>query len=159
MFSDFYSSARPDECQDACPDGNQDVCIDECQDSLKTSCTFAQMNFIIRLITTTLAVLITAYILPGVYIDTFFTGLVVALVLGVLNTIVRPVIILFSLPVVIFSFGLFLPVINILLILLADKLVDGFEVNGFWCALLFSIVMYIVSGIFDIIKRKSEYAN
>ncbi|MFH1005844.1 MAG: phage holin family protein [Bacteroidota bacterium] len=117
------------------------------------------MNFIINLIITTLAVLITAYILPGVYVDTFFTGVIVAVVLGILNTIVKPLMILLSFPIVIFSFGLFLLVINVLLILLADKLIDGFEVNGLWCALWFSIVMWIVQGIFNTIKKRDEYEN
>jgi putative membrane protein len=117
---------------------------------------FVSMNFLLRLAIYTLSVLITAYLLPGIYVESFFTAVVVAVVLGVLNVIVKPVLILFSLPVVIFSFGLFLIVINTLIILLTDKLVDGFEVHGFWNALLFSIVLWMVTGILNAIKERDE---
>src|ERR1017187_840028 len=114
------------------------------------------MNFIIRLIISTLAVLITAYILPGIHIDSFMTAVIVAVVLGCLNTLVKPLLILFSLPLVIFSFGLFLIVINTLIILLTAKLVDGFKVDGFWHALLFSIVMTMVTSILNAVKKRDE---
>ena len=114
------------------------------------------MNFIIRLIISTLAVLITAYLLPGVYVDSFMTAVLVAVVLGCLNTLVKPLLILFSLPVVVFSFGLFLIVINTLIILLTDKLVDGFRVDGFWHALLFSIVLSMVTSILNAVKKRDE---
>lgn len=114
------------------------------------------MNFIIRLIISTLAVLVTAYILPGVYVDSFMTAVLVAVVLGFLNMLVKPFLILFSLPLVVFSFGLFLIVINTLIILLTDKLVDGFKVNGFWHALLFSIILSLVTSILNAIKRRDE---
>ena len=114
------------------------------------------MNSIIRLIISTLAVLITAYLLPGVYVDNFLTAIIVALVLGCLNAFVKPLLIFFSLPAVIFTFGLFLVVINTLIILLADTLIDGFKVDGFWRALLFSIVMSIVTSILNVIKRRDE---
>ena len=117
------------------------------------------MNLIIRLIISTLAVLITAYLLPGVHVDSFFTAVVVALVLGCLNTLVKPLLILLSLPMVIFSLGLFLIVINTFIILLAAKLVDGFSVNGFWWALLFSIVMSLVTSILNAIRKKDEQAQ
>ncbi len=114
------------------------------------------MNFLIRLIISTLAVLVTAYILPGVYVEKFMTAVIVAIVLGVLNVLVKPFLILFSLPVVLFTFGLFLIVINTLIILLADKLIDGFKVNGFWWALLFSVLMSIVTSILNAIKKRDE---
>ena len=89
------------------------------------------MNFIVRLIISTLAVLITSYILPGVYLDSFLTAVILAVVLGCLNVVVKPLLILFSLPMVLFTFGLFLIVINTFIILLADNLIDGFKVDGF----------------------------
>ncbi|MBI4945547.1 MAG: phage holin family protein [Bacteroidetes bacterium] len=113
------------------------------------------MNFIIRLIISTLAVLVTAYLLR-VQVDSFMTAVLVAIVLGGLNVLVKPLLILFSLPLVIFSFGLFLLVINTLMILLTDKFVDGFSVGGFWPALLFSIVMSIVTSILNAIKKRDE---
>ena len=114
------------------------------------------MNGIVRLIISTLAVLITAYLLPGVYVENFFTAVIVALVLGVLNALVKPILIFFSLPAVVFTFGLFLVVINTLIILLADQLIDGFRVDGFWRALIFSIVLSIVTGILNSIQRRDE---
>lgn len=116
------------------------------------------MNFFIRLFISTLAVLITSYLVPGVKVDSFVSALIVAAVLGILNVAVKPLLILFSLPAIIFSFGLFLIVINVLIILLTDKLVDGFEVHGFWWALLFSIVMWMVNGILNSIRQKDEQA-
>lgn len=114
------------------------------------------MNFIIRLIISTLAVLITAYLLPGVRVDGFMTAVLIAIVLGCLNAIIKPLLILFSLPLVVFSFGLFLIVINTLIILLTDKLVDGFRVDGFWHALLFSIVLSMVTSILNAVKKRDE---
>lgn len=117
------------------------------------------MNFIIRLIISTLAVLVTAYVLPGVRVDSFMAAVIVALVLGFLNAIVKPLLILLSLPAVIFTFGLFLMVINTLIIMLADKLVDGFQAGGFWRALVFGIVLWLVTSIFNAIKKRDEQDN
>jgi len=117
------------------------------------------MNFLVRLIISTLAVLVTSYLLPGIYIESFLTAVIVALVLGFLNSIVKPLLILFSLPAIIFSFGLFLIVINTLIILLADKLIEGFKVNGFGRALLFGIVLWLVTSILNTIKKRDEQAQ
>jgi len=117
------------------------------------------MNFLIRLIISTLAVLITCYCLPGVYLDGFITAVIVAAVLGCLNAVVKPILILFSLPMVLFTFGLFLIVINTLIILLADHLIDGFKVGGFWHALFFSAVLSIVTSILNAIKERDEQSN
>jgi putative membrane protein len=117
------------------------------------------MNFVIRLIISTLAVLITAYILPGVHVENFMTAVLVAIVLGCLNTFLKPLMILFALPAVVFTFGLFLIVINTFMILLTDRLVDGFSVDGFWKAFLFSVVLSIVSSILNAIKRRDEQAQ
>ena len=114
------------------------------------------MNSIIRLIISTLAVLITTYLLPGVYVDSFLTAVIVALVLGFLNTIVKPILIFLSLPAVVVTLGLFLLVINTFIILLADKLIVGFRVDGFWRALLFSIMMSIVTSILNALQRRDE---
>ncbi|MCB9194453.1 MAG: phage holin family protein [Flavobacteriales bacterium] len=110
------------------------------------------MNTILKLILATLAVLITDLLLPGVTIgqmDTFhgvLTALLVAAVLGLLNTIVRPVLIILTLPVTLFTLGLFILVINAGLVMLAARLVPGFEVQGFWWALGFSMVQWLVQG-------------
>lgn len=117
------------------------------------------MNLVVQLIISTLAVLVTSYLLPGVHVEDFSTAIIVAIVLGLLNTFIKPLLILFALPAVVFTFGLFLIFINTFIILLADKLIDGFEVSGFGWALLFSIVLWIVTSIFNAIKEKDEQAE
>ena len=105
------------------------------------------MNFLIRIIISALVAFGLSYILKGVHIDGFITALIVAVVLAVLNALVKPILILLTLPITIITLGLFLFVINALIILLCDKLIDGFSVDGFWWALLFSILLSIVSSI------------
>ena len=109
------------------------------------------MGFILKLILTGVAAMIAAYVLPGVSIDGFLTALILALVLAVLDAIVRPVLVFLTIPVTILTLGLFLLVINAVIILLADWLVAGFDVAGFFWALLFSLVLSIVSAILDMI--------
>jgi putative membrane protein len=79
--------------------------------------------------------------MKGVVVDEFSTALTVAIVLGLLNFFVKPVLVLFTLPVTVFTLGFFLLVINAIIILLCDHFVDGFDVNGFWTALFFSIIL------------------
>lgn len=107
------------------------------------------MNFLIRLLVTALAAMLTAYLLPGVTIKDFISALVLALVLAILNLLVKPILILLTLPVTILTLGLFLLVINAIIILLASKLVKGFSVDGFWWALIFSLVLTVINGIMN----------
>ncbi len=79
--------------------------------------------------------------MKGVRVDEFTTALTVAIVLGLLNFFVKPILVLFTLPVTFFTLGLFLLVINAIMILLCDEFVDGFEVSSFWTAMLFSIIL------------------
>lgn len=109
------------------------------------------MGFIIRILLTGVAAMLAAYILPGVSIDGFLTAIILALVLAVLNAIVRPVLVFFTIPVTILTLGLFLLVINAIIILLADALVTGFDVSGFFAALLFSLVLSILNAILDML--------
>lgn len=99
------------------------------------------MKTIIKIIFTTIFVLILSRLLPGVAVQGWSAALLVALVLGLLNIFVKPVLILFTLPATIFTLGLFLLVINAVIILLCDELVPGFAVENFWSALLFSVVL------------------
>jgi putative membrane protein len=117
------------------------------------------MKFIIQLVIVTLAVLISSYILPGVSIEgnNFLTAFVVAAVLSFLNAVVKPIMILLTIPVTIFTFGFFLLVINALMILLAAKIVDGFHVEGFWYALLFSFILSFVTSILEGVKKRDEH--
>ncbi|GAA0531632.1 phage holin family protein [Chitinophaga japonensis] len=114
------------------------------------------MNFLIRLLVSALAAMLTAYLLPGVKIDSFITALLLALVLAVLNVLVKPILIILTLPATILTLGLFLLVINAVIILLAGKLVSGFRVDGFWWALLFSIVMTVINSIMHGIAGNKE---
>jgi len=108
---------------------------------------FIVMNFLIRLLVTALAAMLTAYILPGVSIKDFTSALILALVLAILNVLVKPILVILTLPATILTLGLFLLVINAIIILLAARLVKGFSVDGFFWALIFSVVLTVVSGI------------
>lgn len=114
------------------------------------------MNFLIRLLVSALAAMLTAYLLPGVKIDNFITALILALVLAILNLLVKPVLIILTLPVTIVTLGLFLLVINAIIILIASNLISGFRVNGFWWALLFSIVMTIINSFMHGLASKED---
>ncbi len=111
------------------------------------------MGFIIKLILTGVAAAIAAYILPGVTIDGLGSAILLALVLGILNAIVKPILVVLSLPITIITLGLFLLVINALIILLADYILAGFSVDGFIWALIFSFVLSILTSIVDMIAK------
>lgn len=91
-----------------------------------------------------IAVMIAAYILPGVTVSGFLTALIVALVLGLINAVIKPILLILTLPINILTLGLFTFVINAAIILLVSAIVPGFRVDGFWWALLFSIVLSII---------------
>lgn len=93
------------------------------------------------------AVFATSKILPGVEIKNFWSAIVVAAVLAIVNTFLTPIIQFIALPVTIITLGLFALVINTLMIMLVDALVDGFKIKNFWWALLFGIVMSLFSGL------------
>ena len=99
------------------------------------------MKLLFRILITALLVLGLAQIMKGVILDEFTTALTVAIVLGLLNFFVKPILVLFTLPVTIFTLGLFLLVINAIMILLCDSLIDGFRISSFWTAMLFSIIL------------------
>lgn len=107
------------------------------------------MNFLVKILITGLAALLTSYLLPGVTIENFLTALLVALVLAVLNVVVKPLLVILTIPITVITLGLFLLVINALIILLAEALIPGFMVDGFWWALLFSLILSLVVAIFD----------
>jgi len=116
------------------------------------------MNFIIKLFLNAIAVVIVAYILPGVHLaGDFWQAVLLAAVLSLLNVSVKPLLILFTIPATIFSLGLFLLVINALIIEIAAWILKpAFTVDSFWWALLFSILLSIVSGIFERLTIKSK---
>jgi putative membrane protein len=116
------------------------------------------MKFLIQLVISTLAVLISSYILPGVSIDgnSFLTALIVAAVLAFLNAVIKPIMIILTIPITVVTLGLFLLVINALMILLAARIVDGFHVNGFWWALLFSLILSLTTSVLEGVKKRDE---
>lgn len=102
------------------------------------------MNLILRVIVTAALVMLISFLMKSsVRIDGFSTALIVAIVLGLLNFFVKPILVLFTLPITIITLGLFYLIINAIIILLCDKLVDGFDVTSIWSALLFSIILSI----------------
>lgn len=105
------------------------------------------MNFILKIVLTAVAVLVIAHFLPGVSVVNFTNAVIVAVVLALLRVTIKPLLIILTLPVTIITLGLFLLVINALIILLADNLIDGFYVTGFWVALLFSLILSIFEAI------------
>lgn len=112
------------------------------------------MGLLLRLLLTAVAVYLTATLLPSIAsVSNFGTAIVVAIVLALLNTFVKPILQFFSLPITILTLGLFLLVINVIIIWLADALVDGFSVPGFLNKLIFSLIVsvisWILSAIFD----------
>jgi len=104
-----------------------------------------------KIIINTVAIAITAYVLPGVVVSNVLVALVVAVVLGIINMILKPVLVILTLPINVLTLGLFTFVINGLLVLLASSIVPGFHVDGFWTAVFFSIITSIISGFLDAI--------
>jgi len=107
------------------------------------------MNLLIRWLIATIAIILTSYLLPGVVLAGFWTAVLVALVLGIINLIIKPLLVILTLPINILTLGLFTLVINALLIMIASAVVDGFSVASFWTALLFSIILSVFSFILN----------
>tara|TARA_B110000090_G_scaffold110253_1_gene123429 strand:- start:767 stop:1123 length:357 start_codon:yes stop_codon:yes gene_type:complete len=118
------------------------------------------MKTFFKILLTAVAVIVLATILPGIIVDGYVSAIIVAIVIAVLNMVVRPVLIFFTLPATLVTFGLFIFVINAIIILIADKLVDGFGVSGFFAALLFSILLSIFrSVLFSLLKEGKKNNN
>lgn len=111
------------------------------------------MQLFINWIVSTIAILVSSYVLPGVSVKGVVPALVLAVILGIINAILKPILIVLTLPVNILTLGLFTLVINGFLILLAAKIVPGFSVEGFWWAVLFSLVLSLVNGALSGLKR------
>jgi putative membrane protein len=107
------------------------------------------MNLIIKLLISTIVVFVLSYFLPGVRVTSLTGALMVAVVLGLLNTFLKPILVLLTIPVTFFTLGLFLLVINAIIILICDYFIDEFEVVGFLNALLFSVLLSIIQSILN----------
>lgn len=110
-------------------------------------------RYLIKIIISSFAVAISAWLLEGVHIGEpkYITALIVAVVLSMLNSFIKPILVLFSIPITIFTFGLFLLAINAIIILLTSNIVKGFVVDGFWWALAFSLMLSITTALLDAI--------
>jgi putative membrane protein len=114
------------------------------------------MKLLLKLLLNAVAVLVLAEILKGVAIDNYITAIIVAVVLSILNLIVKPILVILTLPITIMTLGLFLFIINACIILLADKLIDGFSVNNIWWAVLFSILLSILQSLLHSMLKKDK---
>jgi len=105
------------------------------------------MGILVNLLINGLAVYITAQVLPGVTVSNFITAIIVSVVWALVNTLIKPILFILTLPATILTLGLFTFVINALMVYLVATFVPGFHVSGFWSALFFSLVLSLVSSI------------
>ena len=105
------------------------------------------MKLLFRILITSILVLVIAHFMSGVHVVNFATALIVAVLLALLNIFIKPILVILTLPVTLLTLGLFLLVINAIMILLCTKIVGGFEVDTFWTALLFSIILSVLQSI------------
>ena len=118
------------------------------------------MNIIVRFLLSGVAVMLTAYLLPGAHVQDYWAALLVAVLVSLSNVIVKPILIIFTIPITILTLGLFLLVINAVIILMVDYFVDGFSVDGFWWALAFSLILSVFNSLFgDLTKDRSDNSN
>jgi putative membrane protein len=109
------------------------------------------MYILINILVKGLAVYLTAWLLPGIAIAGYWRAVLVAVALAIVNWTVKPILVLLTLPVTFLTLGLFLFVINALMVMLVSWAVKGFEVQSFWWALAFSLVLAIVGSVFDML--------
>ena len=114
------------------------------------------MKFILNILISAVAVLFTAWLLPGVQVTDFLSALLVAVVLAFLNTVVKPILTILTIPITFFTLGFFLLVINAGMIILASRLIPEFHVSGFWWALLFSLILSLVTSILNSIVGNND---
>lgn len=105
------------------------------------------MKLLLKIIVTTILVLIIAHFMKGVRVNGFMTALLVAVVLGLLNIFIKPVFVILTMPFTFFTLGLFLLVINAIIILICTNIVGGFEIDSFFTALTFSVVLSLSQSI------------
>ncbi len=115
------------------------------------------MNIITRLLLSGVAVMLTAYLLPGTHVQDYWAALLVAVLISFSNVIIKPILIILTIPITIVTLGLFLLAINAAIVLLVDYFVDGFSVDGFWWALAFSLILSVFNSLFsDLTKDKQQ---
>jgi putative membrane protein len=114
------------------------------------------MSLVMRIVITAIVAFGLSYLLGGIIIDSFWTAIILAIVLALLNAIVKPLLILFTLPITILTLGLFLFVINALIILIADELLGGFQTRNFWWALLFGLLLSAITSLLYTEKKSDS---
>ena len=114
------------------------------------------MPYILKLLLTSVAILIAGSLLPGIHVSSFWTALLVAFVLSFLNVFLKPLMVILTIPFTVITFGLFLLVINALIIMIAGSWVNGFKVDGFWWAMLFSIILSAISSFLENLVKQDE---
>jgi len=120
---------------------------------------FLMKNFFFRIFLSAVSIIIVAYFIKGVVVESFPAAFMVALVLAFLNVFLRPLLLILTIPFTLLTFGLFLFVLNAIIIQVADYILDGFKIENFWYALIFSIILSIVNSILESIfgtKSKTE---
>ena len=110
-------------------------------------------EMIINLLINAISIFAVSYILSGIEVDTFLTALIVAVIMTVLNVTLKPLLILITIPLTIVTFGLFLLVINVLVLYAAAALIDGFQIAGFWWALAFSLLVSFINSVLFGLER------
>jgi putative membrane protein len=105
------------------------------------------MNFLLRILITALVAFGLAHFLTGIHVDTYWTALIFALILAVLNVLLKPILILLTLPLTVITFGLFLFVVNTLVVLLASRFVRGFSIDNFWWGLIFALLLSLITTV------------
>ena len=114
------------------------------------------MKLLIKWVLLTASILLVSYVLDGIKVDDFVTALFAAALLGILNSLVRPVLILLTLPINLITFGIFIFIINAALLMLVSKLITGFHVAGFGTAIFGSILISITNAMLNwLIKDRS----
>ena len=111
------------------------------------------MNFLIKILLSSFSVIIASWLLAGVEIRDYLSSLLVAFVLALLNMTLTPLLIILTIPVTIFTFGFFLLVINAMIALIADSIIPGFYIAGFWWALAFSLIVSAINYLINIDDR------
>ncbi|MEX2594262.1 MAG: phage holin family protein [Anditalea sp.] len=114
------------------------------------------LGIILQIIISGLAVILAAYILPGISVEDFFTGIVIAALLALLNITIKPVLIFLTIPITLVTLGLFLLVINALMVIIAAEIVPGFVVEGFLWAVLFSLILSIINSLLSVTFKSRE---
>lgn len=102
-------------------------------------------DLLVTLLVNSVGIFVIGYLLKGVELKSFFTAVVVAVVLGLVNFFIKPVILFLSLPLTILTFGLFILVINAIMLMLVDAMVDDFKIKNFWWALLFGLILSVLN--------------